>query len=104
MMQNTGPVEELYDYVNDPYEMRNLAVDPSYRADLERLRTVLDDWRDKYGVWGDIPEDRMVAFSCHEMRKKGFDACVIQADCFARVAAPLQPNASKRMLYAWDVY
>ncbi|MEK3910279.1 sulfatase-like hydrolase/transferase [Paenibacillus sp. FSL H7-0331] len=61
LMQNTRPVEELYDCVNDPYEMRNLAVDPSYRVDLERLRTVLDDWRDKYDVWGDIPEERMVA-------------------------------------------
>jgi arylsulfatase A-like enzyme len=61
LLQHKRPVEELYDCENDPYEMRNLADDPSYRSDLERLRMVMDGWCDKYDVWGDIPEERMVA-------------------------------------------
>lgn len=61
LLQHKRPVEELYDCVNDPYEIRNLADDPAYRVELERLRTVLDDWRDQYDVWGDVPEERMVA-------------------------------------------
>jgi hypothetical protein len=61
LMQNRRPAEELYDCDNDPYEIRNLADDPAYRDELERLSGVLDDWRGKYDIWGDIPEERMVA-------------------------------------------
>ncbi|MBM3861148.1 MAG: DUF229 domain-containing protein [Verrucomicrobia bacterium] len=32
------PVEELYDVKADPYQLKNLAGDPSHAADLERLR------------------------------------------------------------------
>lgn len=60
-MQNNRPAEELYDCMEDPYEIRNLADDPKYKDDLERLRSALDEWRSKYDVWGDVPEERMVA-------------------------------------------
>ncbi|MDD9269717.1 sulfatase-like hydrolase/transferase [Paenibacillus sp. GCM10023248] len=60
MMQTHRPVEELYDCESDPYELRNLADDPNYREELERLRTEMDAWRDKYDVWGDVPEEQMV--------------------------------------------
>lgn len=61
MMQHKRPAEELYDCENDPLEIRNLANVPNYRDELERFRTVLDAWRGKYDVWGDVPEERMVA-------------------------------------------
>ncbi|WP_121614310.1 sulfatase-like hydrolase/transferase [Mesobacillus foraminis] len=61
LMQHNRPAEELYDCENDPYEIRNLADNPDYKGELERLRTVLDAWRDKYDVWGDVPEEQMVA-------------------------------------------
>ena len=35
---------ELYDLQNDPDEMRNLAADPKFRAQGERLLGVLRDW------------------------------------------------------------
>ncbi len=42
----TMPGEELYDLDNDPHEIHNLAASdrPEHRAELERLRGVLDRW------------------------------------------------------------
>lgn len=61
LMAGSRPAEELYDCVDDPYELRNLADDSDYRLELERMRNALDAWREKYDQWGDIPEDQMVA-------------------------------------------
>jgi len=36
--------EELYDVKNDPYELNNLAADPSFREVKERLSAALDRW------------------------------------------------------------
>jgi len=38
------PGEELYDLRTDPVECRNLAVDPQYAKDLERMRDLLEAW------------------------------------------------------------
>lgn len=61
LMQSSRPAEELYDCENDPFEMNNLANSPKYCAELERLRTTLNDWRQKHDVWGDVSEEQMVA-------------------------------------------
>jgi arylsulfatase A-like enzyme len=37
--------EELYDLATDPGELRNLAADPSYTAERDRLRAALEAWR-----------------------------------------------------------
>jgi hypothetical protein len=39
------PFEELYDLQVDPMSLENIAHDPAYRAELNRLRTLLDNWR-----------------------------------------------------------
>ncbi len=51
------PKEELYDLANDPFEMKNLAADPTYVTDLTHMRQVLDEWlaRNDKGVY---PEDQ----------------------------------------------
>lgn len=54
------PVEELYDTQADPHEVKDLAADPAYAADLVRLRGALDAWRDEVGDMGEIPETEMV--------------------------------------------
>ena len=54
------PVEELYDTQADPYEIHNLAADPAYQPEIERLRKALDDWRDEVGDLGEMPESEMV--------------------------------------------
>ncbi|MDR1501447.1 MAG: sulfatase [Prevotella sp.] len=38
------PVEELYDLQNDPYELDNLADNPAYQQEMNRLRTQYDAW------------------------------------------------------------
>jgi arylsulfatase A-like enzyme len=46
---NTKPIEELYDTENDPYQFNNLANDPSYKNQLQKLKTVYDAWITKTG-------------------------------------------------------
>ena len=51
-MQPTKPKEELYDLSNDPYETKNLAGDPAFAADLDRMRKALQEWRAEVGDQG----------------------------------------------------
>jgi len=37
------PAEELYDVVNDPYQLKNIAADPAYQSVRERLREKLKE-------------------------------------------------------------
>jgi N-sulfoglucosamine sulfohydrolase len=60
IFRNNRPVEEVYDTQSDPHEIRNLAADPAYAGELERLRRAVDDWRDEVGDMGLIPESEMV--------------------------------------------
>lgn len=60
MFQTSRPVEELYDTEHDPWEIHNLADNPTYEVDLQRLRAALDDWRKEVGDMGVIPESEMV--------------------------------------------
>lgn len=39
--ENDGDLPELYDVESDPYEMTNLAADPSHSGDVNRLRKIL---------------------------------------------------------------
>ncbi len=37
--------EELYDTDKDPWQLNNVAAEPAYKSDLERLRKALRDWQ-----------------------------------------------------------
>ncbi|MGH8637432.1 MAG: sulfatase family protein [Burkholderiales bacterium] len=50
------PREELYDLAEDPDTIRNLAGNPRYRGELERLRAVLDKWIVETKDLGATPE------------------------------------------------
>ena len=50
------PKEELYDLRNDPWEIKNLASDEKYAAELERHRKALADWEIRTNDLGRIPE------------------------------------------------
>jgi arylsulfatase A-like enzyme len=40
---------ELFDLMNDPDETKNLAADPKYASEVERLTTLMMDWQKKVG-------------------------------------------------------
>ncbi len=47
--------EELYDVVNDPLQLNNLAENPDYKDALEKMRNILDKWVVEYD--DKIPEN-----------------------------------------------
>ncbi len=56
IMRQTRPPEELYDVEADEHEVRNLADDPAYAANLIELRQRLDTWMEETGDKGRSPE------------------------------------------------
>jgi uncharacterized sulfatase len=50
------PAEELYDIVNDPHEVRNLAGSPEHREVLARMRQALGSWQTDTADLGLVPE------------------------------------------------
>ncbi|MCM8524916.1 MAG: sulfatase-like hydrolase/transferase [Lentisphaeraceae bacterium] len=52
----TKPVEELYDYINDPHNMKNLVSDPNYKETLAELRKEHLRWVRESKDIGLIPE------------------------------------------------
>lgn len=54
------PPEELYDVTADPWEVRNLAVDPDYKDVLERMRRELSRWIRESRDTGFLPEGAMI--------------------------------------------
>lgn len=54
------PAEELYDLAKDPHQVRNIAADPAYGADLRSLRRDMDEWMtrtaDPRAKGGDDPD------------------------------------------------
>ena len=61
LVSPTRPREYLYDLRTDPWEVRNLALDPAFRADLERLREATVDHALAVGDVMFLPEREMVA-------------------------------------------
>ena len=44
------PSEELYDIVNDPFELKNLASEPEYETTLKEHAKILEDWILKHSL------------------------------------------------------
>jgi hypothetical protein len=59
LMGDGRPAEELYDCMNDPHEICNLAERPEYRGELARLSAELDRWRSEVGDLGEVPEPQL---------------------------------------------
>ena len=51
------PKEELYDIVNDPYEMNNLATNSKYKETLNDMQAALDKWIIETNDDGRLQED-----------------------------------------------
>jgi N-sulfoglucosamine sulfohydrolase len=69
--RRTKPVEELYDVAGDPWQMNNLAGNPRYQADLQRLRADCEAWMISNGDLGLLSQyelyTRAEADSPHEL-------------------------------------
>jgi len=50
------PAEELYDIVNDPEEVHNLATNPDYKGSLIKMRQALKEWQSHVTDLSDRPE------------------------------------------------
>lgn len=69
-MASSRPSEELYDTINDPDEVHNLAKKPNYADVLKRMRKELDDWQRRTGDQGMKPEsDEEIAYWDDFMKK-----------------------------------
>lgn len=58
--RNSKPEEELFDTQSDPYEFKNLADNPAYKAKLIELRQKHLEWMKQFGDLGAIPEKELV--------------------------------------------
>lgn len=56
LMADTRPQEELYDRGKDPWEIHNLADDPTYQKKLVELRDILNEWIKQTGDKGQFQE------------------------------------------------
>jgi len=54
--------EELYDLVNDPFELSNLIDNKKYSKELENLRLQLDNWMDEINDLGYLSEKDLVDY------------------------------------------
>ena len=51
------PVEQLFDMIDDPYEMKNLANDASHAGDLDEHKKLLKDWVSGLDIAPNVPEE-----------------------------------------------
>ena len=58
--RKTKPEEELFDCLNDPHELYNLANDPVYKLKLEELRKECTRWMQAIDDKGRLPEVEMI--------------------------------------------
>lgn len=54
------PEEELFDCINDPHELDNLAENEAYREKLEALRAEMDRWLLAIGDQPNLPEKELI--------------------------------------------
>ncbi|MBB6463155.1 sulfatase family protein [Flammeovirga kamogawensis] len=57
-LSDVRPPEELYDLQKDPYELHNLAENPSYKKELDALRLTLNNWIKETDDKGQYPESK----------------------------------------------
>ena len=59
--KESKPKEELYDCLNDPHEINNLADQPEYAEKLQELSTEMNRWLTEIGDQPNLPEQELIA-------------------------------------------
>ncbi len=86
----TKPAEELYDTVNDPHEMNNLANDSEFSEVLGRMRQAHDQWVVETRDLGLIPEAEINA----RQEKAGSAWGILQTEGSADLMGQIRDTAS----------
>jgi arylsulfatase A-like enzyme len=73
LMAPTRPREELYDLLEDPFEINNLAESPDHQEFMRYFRTELDRWIEESNDQGRFPEDPAVAAYYEERMKEYYN-------------------------------
>ncbi len=84
-LARTRPEEELYDTLEDPDELRNLAASEEHQQILTRMASALDLWILHTGDHGEVPEDPAVAAAWEERMSTTY------TDAYATVRQREQP-------------
>jgi hypothetical protein len=58
--RSSKPEEELFDIINDPYELHNIAGDPVHEAILTTMRNACGRWMNETGDLGHVPESELI--------------------------------------------
>ena len=58
--RESKPKEELYDCLNDPHEIENLAHQPEYMNKLQELSAEMDRWLNEIGDQPNLPERELI--------------------------------------------
>jgi hypothetical protein len=67
------PREQLFDTLNDPWETKDLAADPSLSGKLAELRAECDRWIDHCGPKGEMSVEELVSKGVIKPRDPGYD-------------------------------
>ena len=105
-MQETKPVEELYDIQADPFEQVNLANSPEHQEALQRMRAAHFDWVRQTLDLGLLPEqnmrDRAQGSSEYEMARQGQKSFPIERIFSTAVLSGQGPDAVPKLLKRFD--
>jgi len=73
----TKTTEELYDCVNDPYNLHNLADNPKYKKELQELRLALLNHLQSSPDLGQIPEAKLIDMMWPNFKQPTTAPCVV---------------------------
>ena len=101
----TKPVEELYDYLNDPHNLKNLASDPKHAKTVNTLRQAHLHWTQDTKDLGLIPEpiiaERAIKLGSEHAILRQTDSDSYNKNLSAvAIAASSGPTAMKQLLHA----
>lgn len=76
--RESKPEEELFDCINDPHELNNLANDPAFADKLIELRNECTDWMEAIADKGIVPERELIESFWPDMKQPKTEDPVVQ--------------------------
>lgn len=108
------PEEELYDFINDPWEVHNLADDTAYQDILIELRNAHEQWKLEYTDLGFVEEKNLVEQMWPDLIQPetenpviNIEDSVVSITCNtegASIAYQIVDIGERRNAVYWDLY